>query len=58
MKTILKFPKLKELILEAQLYPKGAKLLTHHPTCLKVILRVKNLSYDVAQTLADSRLAT
>jgi hypothetical protein len=57
METILKFPKLKELILEARMYPKGVKLLTHHPT-LEAILRVKNLSYDVAQTLADSRLAT
>jgi hypothetical protein len=57
MKTILKFPKLKELILKAQMYPKGAKLLTSHPT-LEAILCVKKLSYDVVQALADSRLAT
>jgi hypothetical protein len=56
MQTILKFPNLKELILEAQMYPKGAKVLTSHPS-LEAILCVKRLSYDVVQTMADSRLA-
>ena len=57
METILKFPNLKELVLEAQMYPKGAKVLTSHPS-LEAILCVKRLSYGVVQTLADSRLAT
>jgi hypothetical protein len=57
MKTILKFPSLKTLIFETEMYPEGEKLLTHHPT-LEAILCVKNQSYDVAQTLADSRLVT
>jgi hypothetical protein len=56
MKTLLQFPNLKELILEAQMYPKGAKVLTSHPT-LEAILCVKLLSYEVVQTMADSRLA-
>ena len=57
METILKFPNLKELVLEAQMYPKGAKVLTSHPS-LEAVLCVKRLSYGVVQTLADSRLAT
>jgi hypothetical protein len=57
METILKFPNLKELTLEAQMYQKGAKMLTSHPN-LEAILCVKRLSYSVVQTLADSRLAS
>ena len=56
MKTILKFPSLKALILETEMYPKGAKVLTSHPN-LQAILAVRNLSYEVVHNLANSRLA-
>jgi hypothetical protein len=42
MKTILKFPNLKEMILKAQMYPEGAQVLTSHPS-LEVILCVNYL---------------
>jgi hypothetical protein len=57
MKKILLFPNLKELILETEIYPKGAKVLTTHPN-LQAILGAKHLSYEVVQILANSRLAT
>lgn len=56
MKIILKFTKLRELNLEAQMYPKGAKFLTGHPS-LVAIRGVKSLSYEVAEILANSRLS-
>mmetsp|Transcript_6634 Transcript_6634/g.14712 ORF Transcript_6634/g.14712 Transcript_6634/m.14712 type:complete len:554 (+) Transcript_6634:103-1764(+) len=56
MRTILKFPKLRKLTLGTQMYPKGAKFLTMHPT-LTAIHGVTRLSYEVAEILASSRLS-